>query len=222
MAHSDPFLPSADRSLTLRKQRGLRPLRRAGRLRCSWRPGCGRFRVECEPPRMGTACGRARAEGTAIRTGPWIRWLPAMWISQGLPGWGGGGGRAVHAAFRDKLVCRHRRAGWPHCPERPIAGRSAQLLTARQEGWGSLSTLVSTTPGCVPGKGFGGLSSQPSPASAPPQATYVLLALAWVFVPIYISSEVSLFLGPWQRLDPHQAARAGRTSGASCHRARFD
>lgn len=24
-----------------------------------------------------------------------------------------------------------------------------------------------------------------------PQATYVLLALAWVFVPIYISSEVS-------------------------------
>lgn len=46
---------------------------------------------------------------------------------------GGGGGRAVHTAFRDKLVCRHRRAGWPHCPERPIAGRSAQLLTARQE-----------------------------------------------------------------------------------------
>ena len=30
----------------------------------------------------------------------------------------------------------------------------------------------------------------------PPQATYVLLALAWVFVPIYISSEVSLHLGP--------------------------
>lgn len=29
-----------------------------------------------------------------------------------------------------------------------------------------------------------------------PQATYVLLALAWVFVPIYISSEVSLLLGP--------------------------
>lgn len=28
-----------------------------------------------------------------------------------------------------------------------------------------------------------------------PQATYVLLALAWVFVPIYISSEVSLLLG---------------------------
>lgn len=26
----------------------------------------------------------------------------------------------------------------------------------------------------------------------PPQATYVLLALAWVFVPIYLSSEVSL------------------------------
>lgn len=30
----------------------------------------------------------------------------------------------------------------------------------------------------------------------PSQATYVLLALAWVFVPIYISSEVSLLLGP--------------------------
>jgi sodium/glucose cotransporter 10 len=44
------------------------------------------------------------------------------------------------------------------------------------------------------------------------QATYVLLALAWVFVPIYISSEVSLFLGPWQRLDPHQVRR-DRTSG---------
>lgn len=29
-----------------------------------------------------------------------------------------------------------------------------------------------------------------------PQATYVLLALAWVFVPIYISSEVSLPRGP--------------------------
>lgn len=28
-----------------------------------------------------------------------------------------------------------------------------------------------------------------------PQATYVLLALAWVFVPIYVSSEVSLLLG---------------------------
>lgn len=40
-----------------------------------------------------------------------------------------------------------------------------------------------------------------------PQATYVLLALAWVFVPIYISSEVSLFLGSWQRLDPHQVGR---------------
>lgn len=87
--------------------------------------------MECEPPRMGTACGRARAEGTAIRTGPWIRWLPAMWISQGLPG--GGGVGVLHAAFRDKLVCRHRRAGRPHCPERPIGGRSAQLLTARQE-----------------------------------------------------------------------------------------
>lgn len=30
----------------------------------------------------------------------------------------------------------------------------------------------------------------------PLQATYVLLALAWVFVPIYIASEVSLLLGP--------------------------
>lgn len=39
------------------------------------------------------------------------------------------------------------------------------------------------------------------------QATYVLLALAWVFVPIYISSEVSLFLGPWQRFGPHQVGR---------------
>lgn len=29
-----------------------------------------------------------------------------------------------------------------------------------------------------------------------PQATYVLLALAWVFVPIYISSEVSLLMRP--------------------------
>lgn len=32
------------------------------------------------------------------------------------------------------------------------------------------------------------------------QATYVLLALAWVFVPIYISSEVSLFLEPQSSL----------------------
>lgn len=31
-------------------------------------------------------------------------------------------------------------------------------------------------------------------------ATYVLLALAWVFVPIYISSEVSLLLGPQSSL----------------------
>lgn len=50
------------------------------------------------------------------------------------------------------------------------------------------------------------------PMSLSSQATYVLLALAWVFVPIYISSEVSLFLGSWQRLDPHQVGR-DRTSG---------
>lgn len=39
-----------------------------------------------------------------------------------------------------------------------------------------------------------------SPRLCLPQATYVLLALAWVFVPIYISSEVSLLLGPQSSL----------------------
>ena len=39
-----------------------------------------------------------------------------------------------------------------------------------------------------------------SPCLCTPQATYVLLALAWVFVPIYISSEVSLLLGPQDSL----------------------
>lgn len=41
-----------------------------------------------------------------------------------------------------------------------------------------------------------GLCPWSSPCLCRPQATYVLLALAWVFVPIYISSEVSLLLEP--------------------------
>lgn len=40
-------------------------------------------------------------------------------------------------------------------------------------------------------RSWGELHLLPSLCLCPPQATYVLLALAWVFVPIYISSEVS-------------------------------
>lgn len=34
---------------------------------------------------MGTARGRAEVEGEATLTGPWMRGLPAVCISQGLP-----------------------------------------------------------------------------------------------------------------------------------------
>lgn len=66
-----------------------------------------------------------------------------------------------------------------------------------------------------------------SPCLCPPQATYVLLALAWVFVPIYISSEVSplaalrtgLFVRP--RCLPTHADRCPRTSAWGALSARF-
>lgn len=54
---------------------------------------------------MGTACGRAVVEVTAILTGPWIGWLPAMCISQGLPVCD------MQPAFHSKVVCRYRRLG---------------------------------------------------------------------------------------------------------------
>lgn len=68
--------------------------------------------------------------------------------------------------------------------------------------WGSLSSPTVCHIWLCPRAGLLGAWAHSLLMPLSPQATYVLLALAWVFVPIYISSEVSLFLGPWQRLDP--------------------
>lgn len=51
-------------------------------------------------------------------------------------------------------------------------------------------------PSFISGVGLVGAVPTVLTCLCPSQATYVLLALAWVFVPIYISSEVSLLLGP--------------------------
>ncbi|XP_078293072.1 sodium/mannose cotransporter SLC5A10 [Panthera onca] len=64
-------------------------------------------------------------------------------------------------------------------------GRKRQILPLFRFSGGS--GLQSAGPGCRV-CGSWGLPSSPCPC--PPQATYVLLALAWVFVPIYISSEI--------------------------------
>lgn len=69
-------------------------------------------------------------------------------------------------------------------------GRKRQILPLFRFSGGS--GLQSAGPGCRV-CGSWGLPSSLCPC--PPQATYVLLALAWVFVPIYISSEVSLLPG---------------------------
>lgn len=67
--------------------------------------------------------------------------------------------------------------------------------------------LQTAGPGYVSRAGLRGeLHLLSSPCLCPPQATYVLLALAWVFVPIYISSEVS----------PLAALRAGLLVQMTC------
>lgn len=62
------------------------------------------------------------------------------------------------------------------------------------------SGLQTPGPSFLCGAGLWGLCPLSSACPCRPQATYVLLALAWVFVPIYISSEVSLLLEPWSSL----------------------
>lgn len=99
---------------------------------------------------MGTARGRAEVEGEATLTGPWMRGLPAVCISQGLPdcgtqyatdswsvdteGWAARQSRDI----RKKLLASHSKAGG-----------------ACVCGGGVASTLLlSATSGCVPGQGY--------------------------------------------------------------------
>lgn len=80
--------------------------------------------------------------------------------------------------------------------DRPARRELLALATGRGRGeFFPLQALWRVSSGLVLDAGSVGTGPAVLTLSLSPQATYVLLALAWVFVPIYISSEVSLVLG---------------------------
>ena len=174
-----PLCPP-DWSLSLCQQRGLRPLYWTGGLGCGRGPGRGGLRVECKQAGVDAAAGGCRDLGrrrdldrAPVGSALGLSGQPVS--RRGLfPGTDG----LQNARVLDReLSLGHR-------------GRKRQILPLFRFSGGS--GLQSAGPGCRV-CGSWGLPSSLCPC--PPQATYVLLALAWVFVPIYISSEVSLLPG---------------------------